>query len=68
MVHFELGERKLEFYALQNSFSVRINPAQCLLHCKQSGGTEDLLNDSPPPWATFARDARCRSPARGRGH
>ena len=43
LIHFELGERKLDFYALQNSFSCRLNPADNLLLRKSQGLVADLL-------------------------
>jgi hypothetical protein len=33
----ELGERKLDFYCLQNSFSARLNPAENLILRKTHG-------------------------------
>ena len=48
LVHMELGERKLDFYALQNSFSSRLNPAEHLILRKTHGAVADLLDDASP--------------------
>ena len=51
MVHMRLGERKLDYYALQNSFDARVNPAQSLLRRDKYGDAADLLGTEPHPLA-----------------
>ena len=48
MQHMELGDRKLDFYALQDAFSVRLNPIVHVMTRKRLGVAADLLDDSPP--------------------
>ena len=48
LVHSTLGERKLDYYALQNSFASRLNIGEHLMLRKSHGTAADLLDDSPP--------------------
>ena len=48
LIHMELGDRKLDFYALQDAFSVRLNPIVHVMTRKRLGVVADLLDDSPP--------------------
>ena len=51
MVHMRLGERKLDYYALQNSFDARVNPARSILRRDKYGDAADLLGTEPHPLA-----------------
>ena len=51
MVHMSLGERKLDYYALQNSFEARVNPGRCILRRDKYGEAADLLDAEPHPLA-----------------
>ena len=47
LVHMQLGDRKLDFYALQSAFACRLNIGEHLILRKSLGAAADLLDNSP---------------------
>ena len=47
LLNMQLGERKLDFYGLRNSFSASVNLVESVILRRDHGSAQDLLSEEP---------------------